>query len=102
MLPPDRWGRRQRSEPSEVPTCSNSGNPPYAPSERMTRRRGHDEERSNVEGCRYVSAPDTLEYKLWATQGATTIPIVAPFSIVVEQGSGPGTAISYGISQTAG
>ena len=55
-----------------------------------------------IPGALSLLAPDTLEYKLWATQGATTIPILAPFSIVVEEGSGPGTAISYGISQTTG
>ena len=27
-----------------------------------------------------LAIPDTLEYKVWATQGATTVPIVSPFT----------------------
>ena len=54
-----------------------------------------------IPGALSLAAPDTLEYKVWATQGATTIPLVVPFSITVEQGTGPGTAISYSISQVA-
>jgi hypothetical protein len=46
------------------------------------------------------TSPDTLEYRLWATQGSTTIPLVEPITIAVEQGSGPGTAISYSITQS--
>ena len=48
-----------------------------------------------------IGAPDQLEYKLWATRGASVVPIVAPFSITVQQGTGPGTAISYSILQVA-
>ena len=55
-----------------------------------------------IPGAMSLGAPDTLEYKVWATQGATTIPLVAPFSVFVEQGTGPGTAISYSIPQVAG
>ena len=54
-----------------------------------------------IPGAMSLGAPDTLEYKVWATQGATTIPLVAPFSVFVEQGTGPGTAISYSIPQVA-
>lgn len=52
-----------------------------------------------IPGALSLSAPDTLEYKLWATQGAVKIPIVAPFSIWVEQGTGPGTATSFTMHQ---
>jgi hypothetical protein len=55
-----------------------------------------------IPGALSLITPDTLEYKLWATQGTTTIPIVAPFSVVVERGTGPGTAISESIPQTVG
>ena len=55
-----------------------------------------------IPGALSLAAPDTLEYKLWATQGSTVLPLVAPFSITVEEGTGPGTAVSYTIAQTAG
>jgi hypothetical protein len=54
-----------------------------------------------IPGALSLATPDTLEYKVWATQGSTTIPLVTPFSVTVEQGTGPGTAISYSIAQTA-
>ena len=54
----------------------------------------------SIPGALTETSPDTLEYKLWATQGTTVIPIVAPFSVTVHQGTGPGTAISYSIAQT--
>jgi hypothetical protein len=54
-----------------------------------------------IPGALDLAVPDTLEYKVWATQGAVTVPIVSPFTITVEQGTGPGTAISYTISQSA-
>jgi hypothetical protein len=54
-----------------------------------------------IPGALSLATPDTLEYKVWATQGSTTIPLVAPFSVVVEEGTGPGTAVSYSIAQTA-
>jgi len=54
-----------------------------------------------IPGALDLASPDTLEYKVWATQGAVVLPIVAPFTITVEEGTGPGTAISYTISQTA-
>ena len=54
-----------------------------------------------IPGALSLAMPDTLEYKVWATQGATTIPLVAPFSVTVEEGSGPGSAISYSIAQVA-
>ncbi|MGH7339092.1 MAG: hypothetical protein ACREKH_01245, partial [Candidatus Rokuibacteriota bacterium] len=47
-----------------------------------------------------LAIPDTLEYKLWATQGAVTIPIVAPFTVWVEEGIGPGIAVSHTLGQT--
>lgn len=53
----------------------------------------------SIPGALTVGTPDTLEYKIWATQGPTTIPIVSPFSVVVHEGTGPGTAISYSIAQ---
>jgi hypothetical protein len=46
-------------------------------------------------------APDKFEYKVTATQGATTITLADPFPITVHEGTGPGTAISYPISQVA-
>ena len=55
-----------------------------------------------IPGALSLATPDTLEYKVWATQGSTTIPLVSPFSVTVEQGTGPGTAISYTIAQSAG
>ena len=55
-----------------------------------------------IPGALSVAVPDTLEYRLWATQGATTIPIVSPFSLTVHTGTGPGTAVSGTISQSAG
>lgn len=54
-----------------------------------------------IPGALSLGAANTLEYKVWATQGATTIPLVTPFSVTVEQGTGPGTAISYVIGQVA-
>ena len=54
-----------------------------------------------IPGALSLGGPDTLEYKLWATQGATIIPLISPFSVTVEQGTGPGTAISYVINQVA-
>ena len=54
-----------------------------------------------IPGALDLSSPDTLEYRVWATQGSTTIPLVSPFTITVEEGSGPGSAISYTIMQTA-
>lgn len=48
-----------------------------------------------------LTTPDTLEYRVWATQGSSMLPVVAPFSIHVEEGSGPGTAVSYSIQQNA-
>lgn len=47
-------------------------------------------------------APDQLEYKLWAEQGTTILPIAAPFSVVVEEGTGPATAVSHSITQSVG
>jgi hypothetical protein len=54
-----------------------------------------------IPGALDLAVPDTLEYKVWATQGAVTLPLVSPFSVTVEEGTGPGTAISYTIAQTA-
>jgi hypothetical protein len=54
-----------------------------------------------IPGALDLAAPDTLEYRVWATQGATTLPLDDPFWITVEEGAGPGTAISYSIHQTA-
>jgi len=48
-----------------------------------------------------LAVADTLEYKVWATQGATELPLVSPFTITVHEGTGPATAISYPILQTA-
>jgi hypothetical protein len=53
-----------------------------------------------IPGALALGSPDTLEYKLWATQGSTVIPIVAPFTVWVEEGTGPGTAVSHTIHQT--
>lgn len=55
----------------------------------------------SIPGAMTLGGPDTLEYKVWATQGSTIIPIVSPFSIWVHQGTGPGTSISYQIDQVA-
>ena len=43
-----------------------------------------------IPGALSLAVPDTLEYKVWATQGATTIPLVAPFSVTVEEGTARG------------
>ncbi|MEZ4417014.1 MAG: hypothetical protein R3E10_14780 [Gemmatimonadota bacterium] len=48
-----------------------------------------------------LAAPDLLEYRVWATQGSSTLPIVSPFNVTVEEGTGPGTAVSYSVHQTA-
>lgn len=55
-----------------------------------------------IPGALDLFTPNTLEYKITAVQGLTIIPVVTPFSITVEQGTGPGTAISYTIAQNAG
>jgi hypothetical protein len=54
-----------------------------------------------IPGALDLATPDTLEYKVWATQGATTLPLVTPFWITVNQGAGPGLEISYSIHQSA-
>jgi hypothetical protein len=54
-----------------------------------------------IPGALGIATPDHLEYRLWATQGASIVPIASPFHVTVEEGTGPGTAISYGILQTA-
>lgn len=54
-----------------------------------------------IPGALDLNTADQLEYKLWATQGSSVVPIVAPFWITVEQGTGPGTAISYSVHQVA-
>ena len=54
-----------------------------------------------IPGALSLGSPDTLEYRVWATQGSTVIPLVTPFSVTVHQGSGSGTAISTTINQTA-
>ena len=56
----------------------------------------------SIPGAMTLGTPDTLEYRVWATQGPTTIPIVAPFSIWVNEGTGPGTSSSYVINQSVG
>jgi hypothetical protein len=55
----------------------------------------------SIPGAMTLGGPDTLEYKVWATQGLTTIPIVSPFSVWVHEGTGPGSAVSYQIAQNA-
>lgn len=55
-----------------------------------------------IPGALSLAAADSLEYKLWATQGSTTIPLIVPFSLTVEEGTGPASAISYSIAQAAG
>lgn len=42
-----------------------------------------------------------MEYRVWATQGTTTIPLVTPFTVWVHEGTGPGTSISYQMHQIA-
>ena len=54
-----------------------------------------------IPGAMSLNTPDTLEYKLWATQGSTVLPIVDPFSVSVEYGTGPGSSIGGSIAQTA-
>lgn len=55
-----------------------------------------------IPGALSLAAADTLEYKVWATQGATTVPIVDPFTVTVEEGTGPGTAVSDTLNQIPG
>lgn len=55
-----------------------------------------------IPGALSLAIPNMLEYRVWATQGAITVPLVTPFSVTVEEGTGPGTAISYSISQAVG
>lgn len=54
-----------------------------------------------IPGAMSLGTPDTLEYKVWATQGPTVVPLTAPFSVTVEEGTGPALAISYTINQVA-
>lgn len=54
-----------------------------------------------IPGALALFAPDQLEYKLWAEQGATVLPIVTPFSVTVEQGVGLGVATSTTLTQIA-
>ncbi len=54
-----------------------------------------------IPGALALGTPDSLEYRVWATQGSTMIPLVTPFSVTVHQGSGPGAAISSSVNQTA-
>jgi hypothetical protein len=54
-----------------------------------------------IPGALGIPSADTLEYRVWATQGATTVPLVTPFTITVEEGAGVGIANSYTIQQTA-
>jgi hypothetical protein len=52
-----------------------------------------------IPGAMSLSGGGGLEYRLWATQGSTLLPIAAPFSVTVETGSGPATATSHSVPQ---
>jgi hypothetical protein len=55
-----------------------------------------------IPGALDLAVPNTLEYKVTAVQGFTTLDLAAPFTVTVEEGTGPGTAVSYSIPQSAG
>lgn len=53
-----------------------------------------------IPGAAYLGGVD-LEYRLWATQGATTAPITTPFSVSVRLQTGPGTSTTFPADQSA-
>jgi hypothetical protein len=55
----------------------------------------------SIPAARGIAAPNFFEYKITATQGSTTLTLADPFTITVTEGTGPGTTVSYPISQVA-
>jgi len=53
-----------------------------------------------IPGALDLVAAGQIEYQLWASQGALVVPIVAPFSVTVDEGSGS-TVTSQPLSQVA-
>lgn len=55
----------------------------------------------SIPGAMLLGGPGQLQYRITAQQGTTVLTLSDPFSVTVEQGTGPGTAISYPVNQTA-